>query len=1032
MNRMFDSLGVWLIDVYFVSTVLIVIGSLFLIRLRQPAQRMAVARSVSAGLVAISVLAAMPEWPRAGGSDWHVNHVTGVGSDGASALPAEPVVAPLGAKTPLSAATERTRSLASFESRSAPIRSSANRVLPSYERLPWRQILGLVFLLGATSNFIWLGLGVFEAIRLRRSGLTADVGIQRLMTRVTGNCQQTIRVLLSDRIGLPVALGVFRPTIVLPMSFVATEPDDRLEAALAHEWAHIQNGDLRWLAVLRLLNVVLFAQPLFWCLRRTIRADQEALADAAASALQSGGRLAYAEALVGWARSSPRPRPAALASAALALWERPSLLHRRVRLLLEPDYRIEQSTSRRWKLATACTGLATALLLSLITLRPPAIAQEMKATPGPKTTAGSPSPKAAVAADRFEYAGRVLDPAGKPVADAKLHLAYFGYNGQAPPAIRATSDARGLFRIEVSKADFVDTTYEAPWTTAQVVATVAGFGLGWADASKDEHSNTDPRNLTIRLARDDAPITGRLVDLEGRPVAGATIRPLEIREPEKGDLAPWIAASTPGPGGAFEIEREYLKRKLLPRGSGLPITITSDVDGRFAIQGVGRERLIRLKLSGPTIQTKEIGVLTRDTKPFQVTNGRGSPDWGIALYYGTSFTHAAAPTKIVTGVVKDKDTGKPLPGVRIASNRTAEFPVYGFNGIETTTDEHGRYRLIGLPKGRGNHVIAIPAKGQPYLAAGVEIVDTPGIGPVSLDIGLKRGIVIEGRVIDKATGEPLKAYVAYNAYEDNPNLSEAPGFTEARVWGQYQTEADGSFRLVGLPGRGLIAAMYIGGGKQYLTGVGLPNAISRIDNLPVVPDGSLGHFNALSEVNVPNGAMAFHHDLALETGVTRTVRVVDPAGRPLAGARIKFQPQVTNLSTPQQTSEFQVEALRPDEVRPLVVFHESLKLAGWIDVRADEERITDLKLVPWSTLVGRLVDDDGGARTKVDILYGERHDYPVATDTEGRFRVEALVPGKPAKVWVSPMGGFLSGTITTALVLKPGEVKDLGDVREAR
>ena len=127
--------------------------------------------------------------------------------------------------------------------------------------------------------------------------------------------------------------------------------------------------------------------------------------------------------------------------------------------------------------------------------------------------------------------------------------------------------------------------------------------------------------------------------------------------------------------------------------------------------------MIRLKISGPTIQTKEIGVLTRAISPFQVNNGRGSPDWGIALYYGTRFTHAAAPTKPVIGVVKDKETGKPLAGVRIASDRTAEFPVYGFNGIETTTDEHGRYRLVGLPKGRGNQFIAIPAKGQPYLAA---------------------------------------------------------------------------------------------------------------------------------------------------------------------------------------------------------------------------------------------------------------------------------------------------------------------------
>ena len=54
--------------------------------------------------------------------------------------------------------------------------------------------------------------------------------------------------------------------LTLPDQFAANEPDDRLESALAHEKAHIQNGDLRWLALLRLLNVVLYAQPLFWWL----------------------------------------------------------------------------------------------------------------------------------------------------------------------------------------------------------------------------------------------------------------------------------------------------------------------------------------------------------------------------------------------------------------------------------------------------------------------------------------------------------------------------------------------------------------------------------------------------------------------------------------------------------------------------------------------------------------------------------------------------------------------------------------------
>ena len=66
--------------------------------------------------------------------------------------------------------------------------------------------------------------------------------------------------------------------------------------------------------------------------------------------------------------------------------------------------------------------------------------------------------------------------------------------------------------------------------------------------------------------------------------------------------------------------------------------------------------------------------------------------------------------------------------------------------------------------------------------------------------------------------------------------------------------------------------------------------------------------------------------------------------------------------------------------------------------------------------------------TSFDIHY-ERH---YTTDSSGRFRIEGLVPGLPQGIWVSPKTGFLSGKFVKGLVLALGEVKDLGDVREAK
>ncbi|HKI18128.1 MAG TPA: hypothetical protein VKA15_09615, partial [Isosphaeraceae bacterium] len=378
-----------------------------------------------------------------------------------------------------------------------------------------------------------------------------------------------------------------------------------------------------------------------------------------------------------------------------------------------------------------------------------------------------------------------------------------------------------------------------------------------------------------------------------------------------------------------------------------------------------------------------------------------------------------------------KNTGKPLAGVRIEGSKTAEYPVFGKTGIKTTTDQNGRYRLVGLPKGKGNHVAVIPGKDLPYLRAGLEVPDSPGLEPVVFDFSLTRGIVIEGRVTDQVTGKPLKAYVDYNAHRDNPNLSAAPGFAEAHVRGKRRiTEHDGSFRIVGLPGRGLLSAAYIGAGNRYLTGVGLPEGLNQAEPLPFVPNAMQMTFNAFAQIELPKGATTVRHDLALQAGVTRTVRVIGPDGKPLAGTRITFLTDTWNISQPQGKAEFEVQALRPKEIRLLEAHHEGQKLAGSVEVHADERGIALLKLQRWGTVVGTLVDEEGLPRTNVDLNLDRRWENLVTTDSQGRFRLEGVVPNRPTKIKVSPKASFVSGKLGKPVVLAPGEVRDLGEVRE--
>ncbi len=77
-----------------------------------------------------------------------------------------------------------------------------------------------------------------------------------------------------------------------------------------------------------------------------------------------------------------------------------------------------------------------------------------------------------------------------------------------------------------------------------------------------------------------------------------------------------------------------------------------------------------MQLDGPTIASQYLKILTRPGKPSTVARFR-ERRVVTQTYYGASFRHAAAPTKPIVGVVRDKDTKKPLAGITI-TEPTAE------------------------------------------------------------------------------------------------------------------------------------------------------------------------------------------------------------------------------------------------------------------------------------------------------------------------------------------------------------------------
>ena len=107
--------------------------------------------------------------------------------------------------------------------------------------------------------------------------------------------------------------------------------------------------------------------------------------------------------------------------------------------------------------------------------------------------------------------------------------------------------------------------------------------------------------------------------------------------------------------------------------------------------------------------------------------------------------------------------------------------------------------------------------------------------------------------------------------------------------GNYRTAADGTFRLIGLPGRGLLCAR--AGNEAYRMGVGADRLKQKESNLgfDVIPvhrrNVTVNNYHILAEIKPPEGIQEATFDLALDRGHVIKGRVLDPEGRPLAGAR---------------------------------------------------------------------------------------------------------------------------------------------------
>lgn len=117
--------------------------------------------------------------------------------------------------------------------------------------------------------------------RLMMSCQPASRRAIRLVQRLRNKCQRPVRVrvLVNSRVTQPFATGLLYWKIVLPPDLANELEDEELYALLAHEFGHLQRGDIIWQWIGEFVCSGLAIQPLNFVARRGWQSASEFLAD---------------------------------------------------------------------------------------------------------------------------------------------------------------------------------------------------------------------------------------------------------------------------------------------------------------------------------------------------------------------------------------------------------------------------------------------------------------------------------------------------------------------------------------------------------------------------------------------------------------------------------------------------------------------------------------------------------------------------------------------------------------------------------
>ncbi len=195
-------------------------------------------------------------------------------------------------------------------------------VLPSH----WALYLLGAWAVLACAGLLRIAIGLGSLITLRRRGAPVDIeALDPVLQRTIADFQsvRSVQLLQSDDIKVPVAIGLFKPAVIIPSWLLLELSVSELNDVLLHELAHLRRYDDWTNLSQRVLGAVLFFHPAVWWLQSKLSLEREMACDDLVLE-QTGNPRAYAKCLARLAEKSFVRRAVALGQAAVGRFRQTS------------------------------------------------------------------------------------------------------------------------------------------------------------------------------------------------------------------------------------------------------------------------------------------------------------------------------------------------------------------------------------------------------------------------------------------------------------------------------------------------------------------------------------------------------------------------------------------------------------------------------------------------------------------------------------------------------------------------------------